>query len=106
MCGKSIPDYVEIFKALREEIIEEWGDVGEDKVVITDMEPAAHNGINDVFPSFIIKSCYFHMTKNIIAYAKSSTCGLTKAFDDFVFTRWLNALLGRYLFFKLIAAFI
>jgi hypothetical protein len=70
------------------------------------MEPATHTAINGVFPGFTVKSCYFHMTKNIIAYAKNSTCGLTKAFDDFAFTQWLNALLGGYLFVNSIFMFI
>jgi hypothetical protein len=42
-----------------------------------------------------IKSCYFHMKKNIFDYAKNK-CGLTQALQNSIFTEWLDGLLGKF----------
>jgi len=60
-----------------------------------DEEIGAQTAFSEVF-GWIIHSCYFHVTKAIIAWIKNH--GLKKALDNAIFKSWLNGILGKLLF--------
>jgi hypothetical protein len=76
-------------------LIQEFGDVGGEKTVTFDMEPAAHNMLKRHFPEWHVRSCYFHYFKNVRDQAKKKK--LHDAFKDDEFLNWFNALMGNLL---------
>lgn len=93
MPGRTTEIYLELFSALRDALIGEFGDIGPPKIVLMDRELAAHNAIEQIFPEFTVRSCSFHFAKNVLDYAKNND--LSSAFSNAKFSAWIKELLGR-----------
>jgi hypothetical protein len=92
--NKVTETYKEVFSELRISLVDSFGNVGGPKLVIMDCELAAHNAIEEVFPEFRVRSCFFHFTKNVLDKAKS--IGLSELLKNADFSRWLTELLGKF----------
>jgi transposase-like protein len=75
-------------------LIDEFGDIGPNKLILMDCELAAQNAIEVVFPGSKVRSCNFHFTKNVLDYIKNN--GLKDLLADKLFYKWLNGVLGRF----------
>lgn len=69
--NKKEETYKTLFEILKQKI-PEWDPLK----LITDFEQAAMNAISTVFPSVVLKGCYFHYTKNV--WKKAKDLNLTK----------------------------
>lgn len=90
---KNEQEYNQLFAELRASLVDEFGDVGGEKIVIFDMEPAAHKALLQNFPEWKLHSCYFHYFKNIKDQAERK--GLHDAFKSDNFLKWFNGLMGK-----------
>jgi len=84
-----------LFAELRASFVQEFGDLGGEKTVMFDMEPAAHKMLKRHFPEWHLRSCYFHFFKNVRDQAEKK--GLHAAFKNADFLKWFNGLMGKFL---------
>lgn len=94
MSHKNEQEYDQLFAELRASLIQEFGDVGGEKTVMMDMEPAAHKMLKRHFSEWHVRSCYFHYFKNIKDQAEKK--GLHDAFKNDNFLCWFNGLMGNF----------
>lgn len=60
-----------------------------------DFEMAAHAAMEEIFPEWTLKTCYFHFIKNLTDQAKKK--GLSAAFRQDNFKKWFGELTGTFL---------
>ena len=60
---KNRQTYLQLFRTIRDGLIEEFGDIGIPKVCHFDHEEAALGALLEVFPEWETHSCYFHYQK-------------------------------------------
>jgi len=58
--NKSAATYKEMWIAIRESLVMEFGNIGSVRYFITDFELAAIQAIHNVFPEAVIEGCRFH----------------------------------------------
>jgi len=92
--NKSKATYVELFGALRDELIAEYGDVGTHKTFMVDFEMAAIQALGTVFPDSRVKGCSFHFRQAV--YRRVQREGLTSHYEDVdsLVRRWIRHLLA------------
>lgn len=92
--GKDSTDYEKVFKVIRHHVEAEFGDIGfEEKMVLTDCEPAVHIGLRKYFPTFKIRLCNFHVVKAMIQYAKKN--GLSDIMSNENLLEWMGEIMGK-----------
>lgn len=93
MPHKDQATYVKLFKEIRGALEAEFGNIGGPKTVVMDFEVAAHNAIEEIFPEWTVKCCYFHFIKNIKDQAKKKKVpNLIRKSD--AFKLWINRIFG------------
>ena len=92
--NKSRSTYVELFQALRNAFLTEFGDVGNSKTFLVDFEIAAIQALNSVFPDSRVKGCSFHFRQAV--YRRVQREGLTSQYEDAGsgVRRWIRQLLA------------
>lgn len=86
-----------MFQEVRSALIAEFGDVGIPKTVMLDFEIAAHNAIQEVFPEWTVRTCFFHFVKNIKDQAKKKK--VPKALRHSMnYGKWINQIFGKLYF--------
>lgn len=84
-----------MFTEVRNALIAEFEDIGNAKTVMMDFESAAHNALEQVFPEWTIKTCYFHFVKNIRTQMEIKVSTTIRTQDDF--KKWMNQIFGKFL---------
>ena len=94
LSNKSKETYVELFGALRDALIAEYGEVGTHKTFLVDFEIAAIQALGTVFPDSRIKGCSFHFRQTV--YRRVQREGLTSHYEDVdsPVGRWIRHLLA------------
>ena len=64
--NKTTAMYIELFTSLHDALVEQFGDVGVEKTLLTDFELAAINAIRQSFPMATVKGCSFHFRQAIL----------------------------------------
>lgn len=83
-----------MFNDLRNALIREFGDIGEDKTLMFDFEIAALNAAQEVFPEWHIRTCYFHFVCNVKRQAKKKVQKVARQTPQF--KRWIDEILGKF----------
>lgn len=79
-------------------MIDRYGDVGGNKIILMDNERGAHRAVADVLPEYKIKSCLFHYNKNVrehVTSAKKANASELMLNKDF--KAWLSQIIGKLL---------
>jgi len=97
--NKTQATYVELFTAVRQALIESFGDIGEKRTFLTDFELAAINAVREVFPepATVVKGCSFHFRQAILR--RVGTEGLKTAYNtgdgsNQLLRRWIRQIMG------------
>lgn len=94
MSHGSKPTYVCLFKDLRKALEDEFGDIGVAKTVMFDFEVAALSAVEEVFPEWTIRTCYFHFLNNIKRQIKKK--GIKDvASGSKAFKKWISEIMGK-----------
>jgi len=64
--NKSAATYKEMWTAIQESLMREFGNIGSIQYFLTDFELAAIQAIQNVFPEAVVKGCSFHFRQAII----------------------------------------
>jgi hypothetical protein len=83
-----------LFTELRAALIAEFDDIGFQKTVMMDFETAAHNALQQVFPEWTIKTCYFHFVKSVSTQVEKKVHEAVRSRAEF--KHWLNQILGMF----------
>jgi hypothetical protein len=86
--------YVRLFTELRAALIAEFDDIGFQKTVMMDFETAAHNALQQVFPEWTIKTCYFHFVKSVSTQVEKKVHEAVRSRVEF--KNWLNQIFGMF----------
>lgn len=92
--NKTRTTYVEMFTALRDAFVTDFGDVGPVRTFLVDFEMAAIQAINLVFPNCRVKGCSFHFRQAI--YRRVQQEGLTGHYENETspIRHWLRQILS------------
>ena len=83
-----------MFSAIRQGLLEKFGDTGQKKLVLTDFELAAIDTIGDVFNEYTVKGCTFHFRQALMR--KVSELGLRGTYISGVpvVQDWIRKIMG------------
>lgn len=87
--------YVELFTQVRQAMIAEFGEIGGEKTVMMDMELEAHAALEQVFPEWNIRSCYFHFVKYLNKQATKKRIP-NDLLENTQYKKWFNEVIGRF----------
>ena len=80
LLNKSSATYVEMFTAVRDALVNTFGDTGCPRTFLVDFEAAAIKAIQVVFTDSVVKGCCFHYRQAI--YRKVQTVGLKGDYEN------------------------
>jgi len=92
--NKTQSTYIEVFTTIRSGLVNAYGDVGCNKTFLIDFELAEINGLRQVFPQSIVKSCSFHFRQAL--YRRVQAEGLAQEYEnvDSEIRRWVRRIMS------------
>jgi len=78
--NKSQTTYVEMFTALRDRLVHQFNNVGDQHTFLVDYEIAVINALSSIFPESKVKGCSFHYRQAIIRHVQKE--GLITQYED------------------------
>lgn len=85
--------YQALFTVLRDALAES-GKVPESKLVMFDNEAAPQNAIQQIFPGWTLKTCYFHFIKSVKDQAKKKVNKNVRQMKTF--KEWRELFFGKF----------